>query len=93
MTLFGRQSGRWGWTLLVTASFVIVIVLTVTGGKGILNLLPLLALFQVIRASRVVWLAKVRTELALALPASAKLHGQFGFLLSAGVGLGRFISL
>ncbi len=93
VTLFGRRSGRWEWTLLVTASFLIVVVLTVTGGKGVSNLLSLLALFQVIRASRVIWHAKVRTELALALPASSKLHGQFGFLLSAGVGLGRFVSL
>lgn len=91
VTLFGRQFGQWEWTLLVTASFLIVIVLTVTEGKGILNLLSLLALFQAVRASRMIWRARVRTELAPALPASSKLHGQFGLLLSLGVVLSRFV--
>lgn len=91
VTRFDRRFGQWEWTLLVTAPFLIVIALMVTQGKGILNLLSLLALFQLVRTSRVIWQAKVRTEMAKALPGSSRLHGQFGLLLSAGVVLSRFI--
>lgn len=91
VTLFGRRFGRWEWTTLVTASFLIAIVLTAAKGKSVLNWLFLLASFQTIKTSRIIWHGKLRPELASGLPASSKLHGQFGFLLSVGIALSRLI--
>ncbi len=93
VTLFGRLFGRCEWTLLVMASLLIVIILAVTVGKSPLYLLSLLALLPAVRASRAVWHGRERSELALALRASAGLHGQLGLLLSVGVVLSRFILL
>lgn len=92
VTLFGRLFGRWEWTLLVAASFLMLTVLVLVGGN-LLYLLSLLALFQAIRAFRLIWYAVERTELAQALRASSRLHLELGFLLSLGVVLDRFVPL
>jgi len=91
VTLFGRRFGRWEWTLLVVAAFLAVIALAVAGGQLPMALLSLLALPQAVSALRAVWHGQERSELALALRASARLHGLLGLLLAIGVALGRFV--
>jgi 1,4-dihydroxy-2-naphthoate octaprenyltransferase len=92
VTLFGRLFGRWEWTILVIAAFLIMVTLAATVSTPLI-LLSLLALIQVTRASKTIWRARERTELALALRATSRLHGELGFLLSVGVVLSRFITL
>ena len=92
VTLFGRLFGRREWTILVIAAFLIMVTLAATVSTPLI-LLSLLALIQVTRASKTIWRARERTELALALRATSRLHGELGFLLSVGVVLSRFITL
>lgn len=91
VTLLGRTFGRWEWTLLLVVAFLTVILLVILGIASPLALAVLLALPQTARALRVVWYGRERPELALALRASARLHGQLGILLAVGVTLGHYM--
>ncbi|MBI4267125.1 MAG: 1,4-dihydroxy-2-naphthoate octaprenyltransferase [Chloroflexi bacterium] len=93
VTLLGRDFGQWEWTLLVLTAFVVVTGLAVLKITSPLALAALLALPQAVRARRRVWHGRERPELALALRASARLHGYLGILLAAGVALDRFVTL
>lgn len=92
VTVFGRRFGRWEWLGLVVTAYLIVFGLVVTGSLGIMGLLPLLALPQATRTFRLIWNGQERAQLAPALPATAIFHGQFGFLLAAGIVLERLLS-
>ena len=91
ITLFGRFFGHLEWIILVAVSFLTITILAFAGGK-LLYLLPLLAIFQAIRAFRLVWLAAERTAMAQGLRATSRLHLEIGLLLSLGVVLSKFIS-
>ncbi|MDO8716853.1 MAG: 1,4-dihydroxy-2-naphthoate octaprenyltransferase [Dehalococcoidales bacterium] len=92
VTVFGPQFGRREWLALVVTAYLIVFGLAVTEPSGIMGLLPLLALPQAVRTFRLIWNGRERAQLAPALPATAIFHGQFGFLLAAGIALGRLVS-
>lgn len=92
VTIFGRQFGCWEWSLLVVAAYITIFGLAATGLLGMIGLLPILALPQASKAFRLIWSGHERAQLAPALPATARFHGQFGFLLAAGVVLQRLLS-
>ncbi len=92
VTLFGRKAGRWEWTMLVAAAFVIVAVLALTRTPTLLALVVLLSLPEAWKAYRLVWRGQDRASLAPALRETARLHGYLGVLLSLGVAMGRFTS-
>ncbi|MBI4311203.1 MAG: 1,4-dihydroxy-2-naphthoate octaprenyltransferase [Chloroflexi bacterium] len=91
VTLLGRRFGRWEWTALAAAAFLLVLALARVAGLGALALLPLLALPPAGVALRAVWRGRGRAELASSLRASAQLHWWLGLLLAAGVALGRLV--
>ncbi|MBI2850445.1 MAG: 1,4-dihydroxy-2-naphthoate octaprenyltransferase [Chloroflexi bacterium] len=88
VTWLGRGFARWEWTLLVAAAFLIVLGLALLRIIGPTILISLLALPQAVAAVRLVWHGRERAELALALRATARLHGFLGILLAVGVSLG-----
>jgi len=93
VTLFGRTFGKAEWTLLVTAAFLLVVILVLTGILGPLALLSLLALFPAIKAFKGIAEGKDRIHLAPALRSSGRLNLVFGLLLAVGVAMQRFVSL
>lgn len=82
VTLLGLHFGKLEWTLLTAAAFLTIPILASAINSGLWSLLPLLAIFQAVKAARLVWRAKERAELAKTLPATSALHLQLGLLLS-----------
>ena len=91
VTLWGRGFGRWLWAGLVVAGIAIPVGLALTGGMGLLLLLPLLALPNAVQAQRTLWRGKDRVSLLVGLRQSARLHWRYGVLLAVGVGLAWFV--
>lgn len=91
ITVLGRRFGRWEWTWLVAAAFLLVVAAAIAGFPGLLLLVSLLALPWAARALAAVWRSKDRPAMARALRASGSLHMWFGLFLAAGIALTRLL--
>ena len=84
-TLLGRRFGRWEWTVLVGAAFILIVALVAARRTGPLALVSLLSLPQAVIAARSIWRGRQRADLTPALRATSKLHLYFGILLAIGL--------
>lgn len=90
VTVCGRGFAWWEYLFLVSAPFLIVILLASIGRLELTSLMVLLALPQGVITLRTLRRGQSRPELAVGLPATSRLHLYFGLLLTFGVLLGRF---
>ena len=91
VTMFGRRFAQWEYLFLLTAAFILVIIIPLTTSVGYLSLITLSAIPQAIMALRFIWHEQNRKILVLGLQASSRLHWYFGSLLAAGITLNHFL--
>ncbi len=82
--ILGRQASKWEYLVLVSGSFVVLVVLVVIGYAPLLALLPLLVMPMGISLVQRAYATDEPRTLNRVLRATARLHGWFGWLLILG---------
>ncbi|GIV83317.1 MAG: hypothetical protein KatS3mg052_0324 [Candidatus Roseilinea sp.] len=82
--ILGRQASKWEYLVLVSGSFVVLVVLVVIGYAPLLALLPLLVMPMGISLVQRAYATDEPRKLNRVLRATARLHGWFGWLLILG---------
>jgi 1,4-dihydroxy-2-naphthoate octaprenyltransferase len=82
--ILGRQASRWEYLLLVSGSFVVLVILVALGYAPLLALLPLMLLPTGASLIRRAFRTDEPRKLNRVLRATAGLHGAFGWLMILG---------